>query len=343
MSPPNSNALLGGPRVLPPLKTWSHLAGARRRPTEYEVVSVGLHYHTRHPACAWELDPSLFMNEWYRRHREGSALGPRQGKRWDDFRDPDALIYRGYVRLQNEQETHVEALLDQHDERGHDATLSPAWQEALARWITPGRYPRHALQMASAYAGQMAPASTITNCCFFQAADEARLGQRLAYRTAELRLHCPGRGFGATERAVWEQDPIWQGFRELLERALVAWDWGESFAAVNLVAKPALDEANLRQLAVTARAAGDELHALLCESHLRDVARARRWTLALVSFLDESSLPAGRDALRGWVARYVPLADRAIEQHLAPLPGGARAAQQARAACAAFRASAGLG
>ncbi len=30
-----------------PLKTWSYLtSGNRRRPSEYEVVSTGLHYHT---------------------------------------------------------------------------------------------------------------------------------------------------------------------------------------------------------------------------------------------------------------------------------------------------------
>ena len=31
------------PETLKPLRTWSHLAGRRRKPSEYEIVSVGLH------------------------------------------------------------------------------------------------------------------------------------------------------------------------------------------------------------------------------------------------------------------------------------------------------------
>jgi len=324
---------------LEPLATWSHLAGARRRPTEYEIVSVGLHYHTRHPECPWELDPDLFMNDWYRRYREGSAL---RHPDWDRFRDPDSLIYRSYIRLQNEQETHAEALVDQHSDRGHDGRLPAPWLSALARWYTPARYARHALQMAAAYGGQMAPASTITNCFFFQAADEARLAQRIAYRTAELRDHAPGNGFGKRERQSWENDPVWQGFRRLLEKMLVAWDWGECWVAMNLVAKPAFDEVSLRQLSVAARRNGDELLALLCESHHRDLERSRRWTSALVAMAAGEG--TNRHTIRRWLDRWVPLAERAVVAYLEGLPGLDRevAAREANDSCRAFRSDLGF-
>jgi toluene monooxygenase system protein E len=326
--------------VFPPLKTWSHLAAARRRPTEYEVVSVGLHYHTRHPDCPWELDPQLFMNRWYREHREGSALFHPD---WNLFRDPDALIYRGYIKLQNDQETHIEALCDQYADRHHDLGLTALWKAALARWYTPARYPRHALQMAAAYGGQMAPASTITNCFFFQSADEARLMQRIAYRTAELRKHAPGTGTGAGERLAWETNPVWQGFRELLEKALITWDWGQSFVAVNLVAKPALDEVTLTQLSLAARRNGDELLHLLCEGHLRDSARSRRWTSALLDLAMQER--RNGEIIRGWIDRWSPLADRALRAYVHGLPGlnPEVAYRQARGACLEFRASVGCG
>ena len=44
-----------------PLKTWSHLSGNRRRPSEYEVVSTRLHYHQLDPEKPWELDPDIPM------------------------------------------------------------------------------------------------------------------------------------------------------------------------------------------------------------------------------------------------------------------------------------------
>ena len=31
---------MNAPEVLKPLKTWSHLAGRRRKPSEYEIVST---------------------------------------------------------------------------------------------------------------------------------------------------------------------------------------------------------------------------------------------------------------------------------------------------------------
>lgn len=52
--------------------------------------------------------------------------------------------------------------------------------------------------------------------------------------------------------------------------------------ALNLVAKPALDEVTLNALATAARLNGDELLAQLCDHHQRDVARSRRWTGSLV-------------------------------------------------------------
>jgi toluene monooxygenase system protein E len=322
-----------------PLPTWSHLAGARRRPTEYEVVSVNLHYHTRHPECPWELDPQLFMNDWYRRHRERSAL---QHSDWNRFRDPDSLIYRGYIRLQNDQETYTEGLLDQYSELGHDGHLSDAWLTALGRWYTPGRYARHALQMAAAYGGQMAPASTITNCFFFQSADEARLMQRIAYRTAELRGHADRYGFGLFERQAWEDDPAWQGFRELFEKMLVAWDWAECFVVLNVVAKPAFDEVTLHQLARAAGRHGDELLALLCEAHARDIDRSRRWTAALVAQAVEEGY--NREVIGDWLARWTPLAHRAVRGYLEGLPGldTEMAAREVWDTCRAFRAGMGL-
>lgn len=326
------------PEVLKPLKTWSHLAGSRRRPSEYEVVSTRLHYHRDNPECPWELDPGIFMNEWYRRYREGSPL---QHPDWDAFRDPDEIVYRSYNVLQDGQETYLDNLLEEYAAIGHDQSLRDDWLDVLATYYTPARYPAHALQMASAYGGQMAPASTITNCFYFQTADQLRLVQRLAYRTAELARNRPGHGFGQNERAMWEDDPRWQGFRELLEKVLVAWDWGECFTALNLVAKPTFDEAVLREFALVARRNGDELLALVNDALLRDADRSRRWSAALVRMALE--VPGNRDVFAEWVAKWQPLADAAAEAYLAKVPDlDARAPERVREAVRSFRVAAGL-
>ena len=325
------------PEVLQPLRTWSHLAGNKRKPSEYEVVSVKLHYHTANPEAAWELDPDVFMNRWYREHREGSALTHPE---WDQFRDPDELVYRTYVARQDDQETYVTAMLDEHDRLGHDAALSPEWVGALARWYTPSRYPAHLLQMASAYVGQMAPASTITTPCYFQAADEMRVVQHTAYRTRELANRYGDVGFAAAERDRWQSDPAWQGLRELLERVLVTWDWGEAFVALNFVAKPAHDEAVLGALAAAADANGDRVLRYLADSHLADAARSRRWSAALLAMA--LAVPGNGDVIGGWVQRWAPLADAAVDAYLADLRGASGLASATKDALARQRHELGL-
>ncbi|MGH8434351.1 MAG: aromatic/alkene monooxygenase hydroxylase subunit beta [Pseudomonas sp.] len=323
--------------VLKPLKTWSHLATRRRKPSEYEIVSTNLHYSTRDANAPWELDPDLFMNRWYKQYRNASPL---MHSDWNTFRDPDELVYRTYNMLQDGQETYVFGLFDQFNQREHDKALMPQWAGTLARLYTPGRYLFHTLQMASAYVAQMAPASTITNCEAFQSADSLRWLSHAAYRAKELSLTFTDKGFGQDERKYWEEDAAWQGFRELMEKVLVAWDWGEAFVALNLVAKPAIDEAVLRKLGESGRHNGDTLLGMLTDAQLLDGVRHRRWSTALVKMALEQ--PGNADVIKGWIAKWEPLADKAVDAFCTTLPDVANAAESAKQATREFRRSLGL-
>ena len=323
--------------VLPPLKTWSHLAGRRRKPSEYEIVSTNLLYNTRPGAAPYELDPAMFMNRWYVEHRDGSGL---QHPDWNSFRDPDELVYRTYTMLQDGQETYVFGLFDQFDEREHDESLDASWVADLGLVYTPTRYLFHTLQMASAYLQQMSPASTITNCAAFQAADSMRWLSHTAYRTKELSLTYPDAGFGTDERTHWEQHPAWQGFRSLMEQVLTTWDWTEAFVALNLVAKPAVEEAVLRQLGNTARHQGDMLLGMVNDAQLIDADRHRRWAGALVQLV--SSDPANVEQLQRSIETWEPRADAAIDAFCAAMPDSPDAAAQAIAATRAVRRTLGV-
>ena len=127
-----------------PLKTWSHLAKQRRRPSEYEIVSTNLLWSTDGP-MPWAMSPDTPMNVWYLKYRNNSPLKHTD---WDAYRDPDALIYRGYNVMQDGQETYVDGLLEEHEKRRHDQGLEAAWLDILARLYTPGRYLLHALSEA---------------------------------------------------------------------------------------------------------------------------------------------------------------------------------------------------
>ena len=322
---------------LNPLKTWSHLAGQRRRPSEYEIVSTNLLWSTD-DEVPWSLAPGVHMNQWYLKYREASPLKHAD---WNAFRDPDEMVYRTYNIMQDGQETYVDGLLDEHNANDHDGGLSAAWIQQLAELYTPGRYLLHAAQMGSAYLVQMAPASTIVNCAMLQSADQLRWVSRIAYRTKELSLAAPDAGFVDGELGHWQGNAAWQGFRELMERTLVAYDWGEHFTALNLVAKPAIDEAFVCQLGNVARREGDGLLQQLTDAHQTDNARSRRWTKTLIGFALETD--GNKDVLGEWVAKWAPLGDAAIDAYCAALPNADGAAAEAKGEAEAFRADLGLG
>ncbi|MFG1214590.1 aromatic/alkene monooxygenase hydroxylase subunit beta [Xanthobacter flavus] len=326
------------PAIAQPLKTWSHLAARRRKPSEYEIVSTNLHYTTDRPDAPFELDPNFPPAQWYKTYRNDCPL---KHPDWNAFRDPDEMVYRTYNMLQDGQENYVFGLFDQFSERGHDAMLERSWVRHLARIYTPVRYLFHTLQMGSAYLCQMAPASTISNVATYQTADSLRWLTHTAYRTRELAKSFDDHGFGTGERTIWETDSAWQGFRELVEKGLAAYDWGEHFVALNLVARPALEEAVLRGLGQAARHNGDTLLGLLCDAQLLDADRHRRWTSALVAMMLEAE--GNRQVLNGWLAKWAPLGDAAIDAYSTRLPDARDGANAAKGAVAAYRRGLGLG
>lgn len=120
----------------------------------------------------------------------------------------------------------------------------------------------------------------------------------------------------------------------------MAWDWGECFAAFSLVIRPAVEETVLRALGQAARHNGDTLLGMLTDAQLVDAQRHRRWASALVRMCLETE--GNRATLQGWIAKWEPLADAAIDAYCKALPDAPAAADAARAATREFRAGLGL-
>ncbi|MEO1888630.1 MAG: aromatic/alkene monooxygenase hydroxylase subunit beta [Cycloclasticus sp.] len=323
--------------TLKPLKTWSHLSKQRKRPSEYEIVSTNLHFHTNNKEKPFELGQDAKMNDWYLKYRNNSPLTHDD---WDAFRDPEQLVYRTYNILQEGQEAYVTGLLNQFSDRGNDQMISKEWADDLARLYTPSRYVFHALQMGAAYLHQMSPASTISNLSTYQCADHLRWVTHSAYRTCELAKTWGDAGFGENERQHWENDPAWQGFRELAEKALIVWDWAEATIVLEVVLKPAVSAAVQKQLGLAGAENGDTLLSLLNDAQLRDAERHQRQTKALIEF--SLSNEENGPLIQGWVDKWQPLADKAVDAYCAALTDLPDAAEEAKAYMTSVRQSFGL-
>ncbi|WP_343910618.1 aromatic/alkene monooxygenase hydroxylase subunit beta [Nocardioides aquiterrae] len=296
-------------------KTWSLFGDVKRRPSPYEVVTGKFHYHFRRDPVPFELDPDAPLNRWYLTHREGS---PFQVDDWEQFRDPHKLTYKEYVSLQKVHETYVDGLIDQFEDSSAAEKLDEGWVSTLAELYVPLRFPLHILQMTGLYVGQMAPSSYITNCANFQAADELRRIQRIAYWTKVLgNAHGDRLAETATAREPFESGPAWQPLRKVLEEMLIAYDWGEAFTALNLAVKPALDTLVNWQFATLAAGNDDHLLGQMFTEFQHDSRRSRDWTQALTTYALERD-PGLSKVLGGWLDVWEPKAHAAVVA-LAPL------------------------
>lgn len=309
-APVNARQRAGGAA---PRKTYSHLEGQKRMPTEYELVTTNLQYHARR---GFEVNVPIVR--WYEQHQGGSPLTCRD---WERFRDPRETTYTKYTNLQRQKETFVDGVLQSIDELGYDQGLTEAWRGTLARAFAPSRYPFHGLQMIAAYVGQMGPSARITIAGAFQTADEIRRIQRVAYRMRQLQQTYPG--FGEESRATWQHDPIWQPLREVIERLLVTYDWGEALVALNLSLKPMIDELFLSHFASLAWQEGDPLLREILFSLGEDSKWHREWSFALFRLAAEDD-PENRRVMQGFLDQWHPLTLRAVEA-LAPVLSADRA------------------
>jgi toluene monooxygenase system protein E len=291
----------------PRRKTYTRLATGRRIPTEYELMSTDLHYN--HPR-RFELPAGNPVVDWYYRNREGSALHERD---WEQFADPRRTTYQIYTGLQDAREDVVDGLLREVDDTAYDTQLDDEWVRFLDRWYSPLRFPVHGLQMLAAYVAQMAPSSRITNCASFQTGDEMRRVQRIAYRTVQL-AGPPFDDESATrQRSAWEDAAAFQPLRELIERALVAYDWGESFIVTNAVIKPRIDRLVNQDIAGTlATANGDPILTSIHFSLDEDARWHREWTSALLRHIVDDNT-ANAEVVSGWIEKWSPLATEALE------------------------------
>jgi toluene monooxygenase system protein E len=294
-----------GPR---PRRTFSAFGEVRRMPSEYEIVTQGQNWTLRpNRMAAFEQNPSSPANLWFLTYRDQSPLSAMD---WDAFRDPAALTYRAYVTLQSDAETKMQGILETHAGQGADAGLDPRSVTLLGLLFTPSRYLCHGFQQAQAYVGFMAPSPYITSAASFATADFLRRVTTIAYRTRELQIAWPDSGIGSAERSVWEDHEGWQPARKAIEYALVSYDWGEAFTALNLVLLPTLDNVLLTQLGAAAKSNGDDLTWLLTSFLAEDSRRRDRWSRALAD-LAVTQRPDNRAVLGRWASRWSSLADEA--------------------------------
>jgi toluene monooxygenase system protein E len=292
---------------MPQQKTYWHLLRQRRMPTEYEIVTSKLLCYTGEGFTGKRFELDVPLKDWYRRYQEESPLGSSS---WEKFYDPRETTYTKYTGLQREKEIFVDGILEEIETTGYDAHLRPQWLRVLAKVVGPMRYPGHGFQMIASYIGQMAPSGRITITAALQSADEMRRIQRIAYRIRQLQKIYPG--FAADSRTLWQSDSMWQPLRQVVEKLLIAYDWAESFVALNLVVKPLIDELFMKYFSDVALSEGDYLLGQIFYSLNEDCQWHRQWSESLIKMTIEDNV-RNKDKIQSWINQWYPLASHAMK------------------------------
>lgn len=290
--------------TIKPQKTYWHLEKNKKIPTSYDIATSHLL-----PYATKDFAVNVSVKSWYDRYQKGSLF---QCSDWEKFADPRKTSYSSYVELQKQKELYVNKILDIIETSDYDSQLSLEWLQQLEASWPVQRFLFHGLQMVAAYIGQMAPAGRITMTAAFQAADEMRRIQRIAYRMKLLQHTVPT--FGVASKTRWESAPQWQPLRQLIEELLVTYDWGEAFIALNIVIKPQLNKLFTLQWAEQARIWGDYNLSHILLSFNEDEQWHQQWSQSLLDTVLQDK-PEVQAVVNSWITQWQEKTLSACQPH----------------------------
>jgi hypothetical protein len=296
-------------------KTFAWFEGRKRPPSEYEELTVGLHFgeealvHTR--VGTWTLDNTRLANV-----------------PWEDFRDPAQLHYRSWVALQDRAERELGATLDLAASAGFVEGLDATWRADMAALVGGLAFAEWGVAMAMQYVERFCLSSAVGQAAQLQVCDELRHAQRALEWADAL---APSTGDDDPARRVWMEHPALQPLRRAVELALTITDWGEVVVAVNLCLEGLLQPFQRELYLNGALAHHDMATAMLGRHCWVDEERHLAWTDALLRLVVEAE-PANRAVIAQWHEVHAPAAHAALDALATgfPLPGAAEAAAVAR-------------
>jgi Methane/Phenol/Toluene Hydroxylase len=293
-------------------KTFAWFEGRKRPPSEYEELTVGLHFgeealvQTR--VGTWTLDNTRLVNV-----------------PWEDFRDPAQLHYRSWVALQDRAERELGATLDLAASAGFVDGLDPAWRADMATLVGGLAFAEWGVAMAMQYVERFCLSSAVGQAAQLQVCDELRHAQRSLEWADALAGGVTGDDDPA--RAAWMEHPALQPLRRAIEMALTLQDWGEVVVAVNVCLEGLLQPFQRELWLNAARKQPDLATAMLAQHCWTDEERHLRWTEAFLRFVVGADA-ANAAVLQGWYDAHASAALAALEALAAGFPFD-RAAEEA--------------
>jgi propane monooxygenase small subunit len=322
-----------GARVFPDsgasARRFNYFTPAKRKPSHYEDVTVEVQPDPRHYLSQGWLygfadGEAGYPLNWTRlkawgvdrpepeRYPGSGGKGyewPAHG--WHEFRDPneewELTLYR--------YNANVVRQLNQNIENARDAKAfeqwAPNWVRFVERHVGAWMHVEHILGLyVFAACNRSAPTNMHNTAIAVNSMHKIRFAQDLALYNLTLTEEIDGFD-GTAHLGSWNNDPEWQGAREVAE-ALTAVDddWGEMMFATNVVFEPLIGElfrSNMVQQSAAAN--GDFVTPTIMGAGEYDYARRDlRWTQACFGPLaaDKEFADHNKAVMQEWLAHWTP-------------------------------------
>ena len=287
-------------------RSFNYFTPRKRRATVYEDVTVDVQPDpARHLSQGWVYE---FANGIGGYPEEWTAL---KSSNWHEFLDPneewEQTIYRNNANVVRQISQNIE-----HGRTAHVfSAMNPQWVKVLERHVFAWAHAEHGIGLHVYTPAQRdAPTNMINNAIAVGALHKLRFAQDLILYNLALSEEVDGFD-GAAHKAAWQDDPIWQPTRELVERLTGIRDWGEQIFATMVVFEPLVGELFRSGFVMQAAAPqGDFVTPTIMGAGESDAAREQKVARVLFRMLadDEAHGAANRATMEGWLAEYTPAA-----------------------------------
>jgi propane monooxygenase small subunit len=161
-----------------------------------------------------------------------------------------------------------------------------------------------------------APTNMINNAMAVGAAHKLRFAQDLILYNLVLSEEIDGFD-GSLHRKTWQEDPIWQPTRRLIERLTATRDWAEQWFALSVVVEPLVGELFRSGFVMQVAALhGDFVTPTIMGAGESDAAREQKGARVLFGMLanDEAHAAENRETMQGWLSSWTGDAVAAARQ-----------------------------
>jgi propane 2-monooxygenase small subunit len=297
-------------------RNFNYFTPRKRRATVYEDVTVDVQPDpARHLSQGWVY---AFANGIAGYPEEWTAL---KSSNWHEFLDPneewEQTIYRNNANVVRQISQNIE-----HGRTAHVfQAMNPSWVKVLERHVFAWAHAEHGLGMHVYTPAQRdAPTNMINNAMAVGAVHKLRFAQDLILYNLALSEEIESFD-GAAHKDAWQNDPIWQPTRELVETLTGIRDWGEQLFATTVVFEPIVGELFRSGFVMQAAAPqGDFVTPTVIGAGESDAAREQKVARVLFRMLTDDSEHAdeNRATMASWLDTYVPQAVNAA-RNLQPI------------------------